>query len=953
MNYQNLENEAKTYSDLFKLNQNFLFKLSNYYKETGKLGVQFAIKIKKYLDDIYMDILKQDRNTTYNKFLINFYNQKKNFIEKLKTFFTNIEKNFGDKLAEYEKYYKNKSKDILVKFNLLYKNLSENKSELDKWKNQYLTLCQNSSELEKKIISFQNQPDKKENLFKYKVQLMNNQELKDINKKNYYQEQTKLNKILESSELNYKNIISLIEKENIDQMKYVGNIINDSNQNFLTLTQDFIEHLKEIEKLKITLNAKRDWKDIKKAYSFSYEEGNNKEKRFLLEEFLDYDSFKNNEKLNHISNNNIQQSNSNNIVTYEENEIKYLRAKRIYNMGKLFFIDFDDLNEKEKEINKIIINLISDKKTINNDDFLKVIQYIENDDKNCITFMDILATHFCDTQFISIKNYDNFYNLINIIVVILNSAFDKKEIFDVCFLIIFVAENCGYLGDSKSTPYSFFFEILSSKTIFSSTNFWKDLIETKIEIFSQLDINKEYNKRMKNIMIKNNIFGNIFGKINNNMESELMLKQILKEKALIYFNEIFYSFLKHFTHFNFFKHEELLNIFSKKYKIDETMLKYFKSVIKSDNIFYEQKKIISKIKSREKKSENEILFNYTSEKNFKKIENKGIKCILFSLKYLNRSDYISILCLSKKYYKPIQNIIYKQFLLRKKNIEIKSHLNAWKILLGYNEIKNKHNYQKILELIKDKNSKIINENIIELDIGRTHIQKNKEENKIKLSNVLKSISYEFPEINYYQGMNQLAAFLLNISDYNEEEAFYIFAGIILNTKYCSIFENNLEKIRTLFYQYDRFLNLYIPEIYICFDKNSVNGGYFLSSWFITLFTNFFDDNEENNNAKTIMLIFDFFIFYGWKTFVKIGIILFRSIMKEILEKNTECLLPFLTGDIVKAEIINYKNTEQLRDELNDIKYKIKNELFDNIAEEFEIKKKIEFFKKGNKINSAF
>ena len=102
-----------------------------------------------------------------------------------------------------------------------------------------------------------------------------------------------------------------------------------------------------------------------------------------------------------------------------------------------------------------------------------------------------------------------------------------------------------------------------------------------------------------------------------------------------------------------------------------------------------------------------------------------------------------------------------------------------------------------------------------------------------------------------------------------------------------------------------------------------------------------------------MLIFDFFIFYGWKTFVKIGIILFRSIMKEILEKNTECLLPFLTGDIVKAEIINYKNTEQLRDELNDIKYKIKNELFDNIAEEFEIKKKIEFFKKGNKINSAF
>ena len=950
MNYQNLENETKKYSDLFKLNQNFLFKLSNYYKETGKLGVQFTIKIKKYLDDIYMEILKQDRNTTYNKFLINFYNQKKNFIEKLKAFFTNFEKNFGDKIAEYEKDYKNKSKDILVKFNLLYKNLSENKSELEKWKNQYLTLCQNSSELEKKIISFQNQPEKKENLIKYKIQLMNNTELKDINKKNYYQEQTKLNKILESSEVNYKHITNLIEKENIEQMKYIGNIINDSNQSFLTLTQDFIEHLKEIEKLKIILNAKKDWKDIKKTFSFSYVEGINKEKRFILEEFLDYDSIKNSENLN---NNNIQQSNTNNTILNEENETKYLRAKRIYNMGKLFFIDFDELDEKEKEINKIIINLLSDTKTITNDDFLKVIQFIENDDKNCITFMDILATHFCDSQFISIKNYDNFYNLINIIVVILNSAFDKKEIFDVCFLIIFVAENCGYLGDSKSTSPSFFFEILSSKTIFSSTNFWKDLIETKIEIFSQLDINKEYNKRMKNIVTKNKIFGNIFGKINTNMESELMLKKIFKEKAQIYFNEIFYSFLKHFTHFNYFKHEELLNIFSKKYKIDETMLKYFKMVIKSDNIFNNQKKIITKIKSKEKKSENDILFNYTSEKNFNKIENKGIKCILFSLKYLDRADYISILCLSKKYYKSIQHIIYKQFLLRKRNIEIKSHLKAWKVLLEYNEIKNKHNYQKILELIKDKNTKIINENIIELDIDRTHIPKNKEENKIKLSNILKSISYEFPEINYYQGMNQVAAFLLNICDYNEEEAFYIFVGIILNTKYCTIFENNLEKMRTLFYQYDRCLNLYIPEIYICFNQNSANSGYFLSSWFITLFTNFFDDSEENKNSKTIMLIFDFFIFYGWKTFIKIGIILFSSIIKEILEKDPEILLTFLTGDIVKAKIIDNKHTEQLRDELNDIKYKIKNELFDNIAEEFEIKKKIEFFKEGNKINSAF
>ena len=54
MNYQNIENEIKQYSEYFKLNQNILSKLSIYYKETGKQGLQFSIKIKKHLDDIYI-----------------------------------------------------------------------------------------------------------------------------------------------------------------------------------------------------------------------------------------------------------------------------------------------------------------------------------------------------------------------------------------------------------------------------------------------------------------------------------------------------------------------------------------------------------------------------------------------------------------------------------------------------------------------------------------------------------------------------------------------------------------------------------------------------------------------------------------------------------------------------------------------------------------------------------
>ena len=955
MNYQNIENEIKKYSEFFKQSQNTISKLANYYKETGKTGIKFVAKLKQNLDEFYMEIIKEERNTTYNKLLMNFYNEKKNFIEIIKIFFTNTEKNFGDKLLEYEKEYKNKSKDFINKLSNINTNLTEHKIQLDKWKNQYLDFCKASLEIEKKIKLLENEPEKIDAINKLKLQLKKNEEIKELKKKNYKNEQIQLNRLLDFTENGYYNIIDTIEQENLNKMQYMVNIIKDSNQNFISFMHNLAEHLNKIEILKSALNAKKDWKSLKKNFDFSYESGINKEKRFILEEFLDYDLMKNN-----VNNTNI----NNNIII---KEAKFNRNKNIFNMGKLYFIDLENLNDDEKIINDIIVNLITNENTINNIDFLKVINFIENNGKNSQIFTDILATHFCKEKFIIIKNYDNFHNLINILIIILNFVFDKKIYFDICFLIIFIAEKCGYLGQDKQkdkliklqhTSHIFCFEILSKKTIFDSINFWKDLIDAKIDIVSQMDINKEYNKRMKNSassMNKNKIFGNIFNNKNDDIESELMVKQIFKEKVRVYFTEVFYNFLKHFTHFNFYKQEELLNHYTEKYIIDKRTVNFFQLVIKSDNIFINHKKLTQNNKSNNYNNINNrsILFNYASNKQFKNIDNKSIKCILFSLKYLTNKELILILCLSKKYFKHIIYIIYKQILLKKNNLDIKTHIMIWKILLKYKEIQKQYNYNKIIESIKENKKIVINENIINLDLSRTHFSKNKEENKIKLGNILRAISHEFPEINYYQGMNQIVAFLLNICDYNEEEAFYLFACILKYTEYSSIYENNLEKMNQLFYQLDRLLNLYLPQIYIHFSQSSINAGYFLSSWPITLYTNFFDDSDKNNNAKNIMMIWDLFIFSGLKIILQIGLIILKYKEKEILEKSWESLLPFLTGELLSSGILDNTHTEYLREELIGDNYKIKKELFDNMIEEFNIKKDIEFFKEGNKINSAF
>ena len=620
------------------------------------------------------------------------------------------------------------------------------------------------------------------------------------------------------------------------------------------------------------------------------------------------------------------------------------------NLGTAKFIDFDDLNDKGKEINNIIIKILNDENKIEDNELLEIINYIENNGVNCNNFMELLATHFCQNEFIIIKNIDNFHNLINILIIILNFIFDKKEFFDLCFLVMFISEKGIYF--SKDDTHLSIFQNISKQRIFNSVNFWKDLINARVEMVSKLDIRKEFEKRRKNTNANsNNFFGKIFGGKkgeNEIIENEILKKQIYKEKSNRYLTIVFYDFLKLFINFNFLKAEELLNPLIDQYKLDENTVEFFTKIIKT-NLFYKKEKDIEK---KEIKNNNKILFNYKSNKQFKNIKSLPMKGILFSLKYLEKSQYPSIICLNKEYHKNILKIIYKNILMNDyKNIDVKKHLEMWKILLNYKDIKKEYNYIKIKESNKDPNKKIMCSEIIDLDILRTFFSKNKEEKMEKIGHILKAISVELPHINYYQGMNQIAAFLLNICDDDEEEAFYMFMSFLKNSEYCNLYKNDLEKMNVLFYLFDRLLNLYLPEIYTYFKVSSINSGYFISPWFITLFTNAFIDIENKNNCKSIMMIWDLFIFSGWKEILKIGIILIKKKEKDIMKQLSECLLLLLTNDIIKSEIFDSDHYEELIELSTSSQFRIPNKLYEEIVNEYEIKKTIPFFVNETHINS--
>ena len=85
----------------------------------------------------------------------------------------------------------------------------------------------------------------------------------------------------------------------------------------------------------------------------------------------------------------------------------------------------------------------------------------------------------------------------------------------------------------------------------------------------------------------------------------------------------------------------------------------------------------------------------------------------------------------------------------------------WKIILGYSKTKQDYNYKNILEEINN-NPNIPSSEIIRLDVNRTNFEKDKEINREKISRILKGLSLCCPDVNYSQGMNFIAAFLLNL-----------------------------------------------------------------------------------------------------------------------------------------------------------------------------------------------
>ena len=317
--------------------------------------------------------------------------------------------------------------------------------------------------------------------------------------------------------------------------------------------------------------------------------------------------------------------------------------------------------------------------------------------------------------------------------------------------------------------------------------------------------------------------------------------------------------------------------------------------------------------------------------------------------FLEQKDYINIQSLNKFFYINCQKLIYKQIFIKneykRSNVynlfinfdlsDINKHIGMWFYYLKYD--KNKVKYEDVLNKVKTEKEetkmKLLRDTII-LDVNRTYFSKEQNKKREIIKNILFSLVYIYPNIGYCQGMNFICQFLLDATK-NEEITFDIFSAILGKTNYGNLIIDEFSLMKKYFYVFERLINLYLPELSILLKQNNVSPSYYISPWFITLFTHSFVENQ----IKVLLRIFDLFILDGWIAIIKIGLMLLKHYQKVLMEMNFEELLNFLINDLKeKYDFFNNNNYEKFMELYQDIK--IPKGLVSNIENEYELEKKI-------------
>ena len=159
---------------------------------------------------------------------------------------------------------------------------------------------------------------------------------------------------------------------------------------------------------------------------------------------------------------------------------------------------------------------------------------------------------------------------------------------------------------------------------------------------------------------------------------------------------------------------------------------------------------------------------------------------------------------------------------------------------------------------------------IKNDVLRTRFFKG---DKPILQQILVKLDKELPSVGYFQGLNCLTAFLLDLT--NDVLLTYDLTFFILMKQMSHYFDDDFRRINKLIFIAERLILRYHPESHATVERSEIKHPYYLTPIIVTIF---FGTRQYTDNHEFLNHFLDLFLCDGWIAFFKVRLIFFLNFL---------------------------------------------------------------------------